>query len=359
MSQKLSNKLETEQSFATSSARESWSAEADADKLMDDLFSDIERILDGGSKLPTEPAQPEYVSLQPVVIPSISMPKVLREYGQLIPQPKVKEIQKQDRKVDGNESQNKVKKIIISEHLDIIIFAIACILTLGVLWLLASQGRIKLPFFSTFLQEATLQENQLSESDAQFIAYMQRSLEVIERKTQTSKSEPKESTAKSSTSLPPLPNASKSVSPNSQLPAVVERIYIPIYPPNQPSADVVKPPTVPTVPAVPLAPVASLSPSPSPSPSPQASPSPETENKTDVSTAILTTPAVNHVLVGLVESEGGTRSAALFNIDGVTYRIELGEGIGSSDWTLVSVAHQKAIIRRNGEVRSIYVGQKL
>jgi hypothetical protein len=55
--------------------------------------------------------------------------------------------------------------------------------------------------------------------------------------------------------------------------------------------------------------------------------------------------------------ELGDRSAALFEVNGTAQRIELGEAIGASGWTLVSVSNQEALIRRNGEVRSVYVGQ--
>jgi Tfp pilus assembly protein PilP len=60
--------------------------------------------------------------------------------------------------------------------------------------------------------------------------------------------------------------------------------------------------------------------------------------------------------VGLLEL--GEQSAALFDITGITQRINVGQAIGASGWTLVSVANQEAVIRRNGEVRSVYVGQK-
>jgi Tfp pilus assembly protein PilP len=66
--------------------------------------------------------------------------------------------------------------------------------------------------------------------------------------------------------------------------------------------------------------------------------------------------AAKYTLVGLLEL--GDRSAALFEVDGVTQRFSIGEAVGSSGWTLVSVANQEAVIRRNGEVRSVYVGQK-
>jgi Tfp pilus assembly protein PilP len=64
---------------------------------------------------------------------------------------------------------------------------------------------------------------------------------------------------------------------------------------------------------------------------------------------------VNHVLVGVLEL--GDRSAALFDINGVSQRVYIGERIGNAGWTLVSVSSQEVVIRRNGEVRSIYIGQ--
>ena len=67
------------------------------------------------------------------------------------------------------------------------------------------------------------------------------------------------------------------------------------------------------------------------------------------------TSANKHTLVGVLEQ--GDRSAALFNAGGVTRYIFVGEAIGDSGWTLVSIANQEAVIRRNGEVRSVYAGQ--
>ena len=57
--------------------------------------------------------------------------------------------------------------------------------------------------------------------------------------------------------------------------------------------------------------------------------------------------------------EFGERSAALFDIDGVPRRVYVGETIGSSGWTLGEVSKDGVTIRRNGEVRSIGVGQQL
>ncbi len=67
-------------------------------------------------------------------------------------------------------------------------------------------------------------------------------------------------------------------------------------------------------------------------------------------------PGAVHTLVGILEL--GERSAALFEINGVARRVNVGEAIGTSGWSLVEVANQEAVIRRNGEVRSVGVGQK-
>ncbi|TVP65264.1 MAG: hypothetical protein EA343_03935 [Nodularia sp. (in: Bacteria)] len=72
-----------------------------------------------------------------------------------------------------------------------------------------------------------------------------------------------------------------------------------------------------------------------------------------------TSPTISatHTLAGLLEL--GEKSAALFEFEGVTRRIHMGESIGASGWTLVGVANGEAIVRRNGEVRTIFAGQKL
>jgi hypothetical protein len=68
-------------------------------------------------------------------------------------------------------------------------------------------------------------------------------------------------------------------------------------------------------------------------------------------------PKISAELEGLLEL--GDKSAALFKVDGISRRISIGEGIGGTGWTLVEVTKGEAVIRRNGEVRSIFVGQKL
>jgi type II secretory pathway component PulC len=71
-------------------------------------------------------------------------------------------------------------------------------------------------------------------------------------------------------------------------------------------------------------------------------------------------PVVNlpqRTLTGVIEM--GDRSAVLFELNGVTQRVYVGESIGSTGWNLVEVAKDAAIFRRNGEVRNVGIGQKL
>ncbi len=182
---------------------------------------------------------------------------------------------------------------------------------------------------------ATLTADPQVAADLQFINYVQRSLEVIN------------STAVKSNGLPVAtnPNADlSSVAVNGNLaqpstaPTVLERIYIPVY----------QPPQAFYMPPAAQLPAATTNPAQQPSstagiPAPSASPSPSfTETVT---------------LVGILEL--GSKSAVLFEVNGAPQRIYPGESIGNSGWTLVKITGQEAVIRRNGEVRSVYVGQKL
>jgi hypothetical protein len=176
-----------------------------------------------------------------------------------------------------------------------------------------------------------------------------------------------------------LPATSRLTPPN-----VVERIYIPVYQSPAPQYQ------IPTVTAVPIPPTlpsslvvnhlpintiqpatkpivkitqvnlkpAAVNPQPLkvvPPKLPIVSPAPvkEPENKPQQ----VSTPIYSAQLEGLLEL--GNKSVALFKVDGISRRINLGENIGATGWTLVEVSNGEAIIRRNGEVRSIYTGQKL
>jgi Tfp pilus assembly protein PilP len=158
-----------------------------------------------------------------------------------------------------------------------------------------------------------------------FLSYVGRSLDRIDRVTEANRqalAQQKEE--------PQAPKPSQTV---------VERIYIPMY---QPPQVVTVPPSVAALPS-PVAPAPRSAPAPNPAP-------------TAVATAPNIAPTSSYKLIGILEL--GDRSAALFEVNSIPQRIQVGAAIGDSGWTLVSISNQEAIVRRNGEVRSIYVGQQ-
>ncbi|MCP2728592.1 pentapeptide repeat-containing protein [Limnofasciculus baicalensis] len=68
-------------------------------------------------------------------------------------------------------------------------------------------------------------------------------------------------------------------------------------------------------------------------------------------------PNLQIVLIGMIQL--GDNSAALFEIDGNTKRVNVGELIGTSEWTLVSVKDGKIEVSGYGEVLSVYTGQTI
>lgn len=177
-----------------------------------------------------------------------------------------------------------------------------------------------------------------SQSDVEFLEYLDRSLEVIAKKAERNAAEASSEAGElsdvsvlpvSPPLLPPLtpaPSAGGLMAPGGGPVNVIERVYIPYQTAQQPAV----------------------------SPVPQTAQVPQSTVSNGQAQPL--TPAVVHVLVGLLEL--GERSAALFEIDGVSQRVYIGEPIGSSGWSLVSVSSDEARIRRNGEVRSIYIGQR-
>lgn len=416
-----------------------WSAESDADKLMDELFSDIDRILDGGSKLPTEPVKPEYISLQPIVIPPITTPpsvespqepaeeEVIPEPTPTLAQESVEPIQTS---IVHKPSPPLPKRSGWSFEKFLVAVGLASVIATIVL-LLANQKKITWPWTPQNAPSSSPKMGQLSGSDAEFVNYMRRSLDVLDNKSKA-KQNTKMASA-SGTTNPPSP-PSGPVSGNR--PQVTNQpqsvpgggvnfpggpVFFPVYPPQGASASSglpqalrppmpafpqtvpapapalpqaakptasapaqsiqIKPqvpalpqsskpsasapaqpiqikPQVPALPqsAKPSASTAAQPAKPSAPPIPQtvaAAPSAPSETSQSPQSSA---PAVQHTLMGVMEL--GDRSAALFEVNGVTKRFNVGESIGASGWTLVSVTNSEAMVRRNGEVRSIYPGQK-
>lgn len=155
-----------------------------------------------------------------------------------------------------------------------------------------------------------------SPADMAFAEYLQTSLQLLSQQATTP------------TPSPPAIASNSSSSPTASAPTV-ERIYVPVY--QAPPAPTVTLPNLPTVtaptPATPLAP-----PPPAPTPTPP-----------------------QHTLVGILEL--GDRSVALFQSNGQTLRLSVGDTIGNDGWQLVQIQNQRAVLRRQGEVRSLTVGQ--
>ena len=376
---------------ARSTAIEPQSLEKAADALMDDLFSEIDVLLEGSGQLPTKPAKAEYVTLQSVVVPTITLPTS---------EPENKEIQlaSPDRakkrrshlslkKKKGQKSKT-AEKIAPSwqhgQHVDKILLFVACLSVLGVgAWLL-TRGRIN---FNPPVTEPTLPAPQtesnapsIPSEDRPFIEYMLRSLTAIAN-------QPENPSLQQTAALPtpPSPANGESASSANTSPQVIERVYIPVYPPspvssptNNLSEAVVPSPTAeePQPNNVSESPTPATSPAdtsetvlPDPPPErlgayrPDELPNFEEEESNipegNIPVESFEAPPLpeqyNIKLAGVLEA--GDNSGALFRINDSTERIAIGETIGESGWTLIRVEGQTAVIERNGETRSIYVGQ--
>ncbi len=402
MSQDVSTNQRAREPLTAPTSIQPWSAESDADKLMDELFSDIDRILEGGGKLPTEPVKPEYVSLKSIVIPQIAMPPAVMPPQELVQQPTtestvVTPVEPLEKSVPHTASSPASRSGWSFEKLLLLLLAagIAVSLVVTAILLLTSQQKLTWPWSLNLGDSSSAQNNPLSESDAQFVNYMLRSLDVIDHKTQTKQKTTTASAATRTTNLSSIPAPSnRTLAPN-QPQTVLERVYIPVPMPQTPSAAPVAPqaarPSVPVIPQVARPSVPAMPPAarasvpvipqvarppvpatpqaarPSVPASPQAARSsapvppqavaPPAAPPAAPTSAVPTSPAPvsKHTLVGLLTGE---RPVGLFEVDGVTQRVNLGEAIGASGWALVAVTDKEAIIRRNGEVRSIYPGQK-
>jgi hypothetical protein len=422
---------------------EPWSIDTYADGLMDELFADIDHILDGRGGLPIPTIEPEFVRLQ-----SIKMPPT-------VPTTEVKsntattEAKKQQLRVaKPNSTAPKTVKVHKKPKRwlgKVLGWGAATVGLVASVVFVQSSGLLNRLTSSSFQQsllpsKPQVQPQLAAQTDVQadLVKYMLGALSVIDREsvksnyqsartaytaalTPNQSASPKSLVMASNQSigqLPP-PMAANNMQPTqSRAATVVERIYIPVYqaplpmryaPPSVPGRGVLpqvpsqppsvaglpKPPSVRTAfnnvsknvdkvtkplnifaavrpalkpltiqsqpitlsqPKPPTIRVATFRATPPKLPTATApEPKPVVVSAPEAIVAVAPTNPISHTLEGLLEL--GEKSAALFKINGVTRRIEIGEGIGTSGWMLVEVANGEAVIRRNGEVRSIYAGQ--
>ncbi len=330
---------------------EHWSADAYADRLMNELFEDVEHTLDGTLNLPDEPLQPEPPAT-PLNSPLFNFPSTLmfrREESNLETAPGESPIASAgDRAIAERQ-----KAAQTSNRLLLLAGCTSLVLAAGV-WFALNQesvrswgrsltGQSAVTTTATAPAPPAVAPLTKAEADAQFTQYMQRSLKLIESESASSPSQ-KPVTPPGPVPTLQIPAASAPLDAAAtrdltqalnRVAALLERTA------NAPNR--LLPPTIPY-------------PANAPAPAPSAPAPSAPVAAAPVVPAQPAVPAVPHTLVGLLQL--GERSAALFEVNGVTRRVYIGESIGSSGWALVEVGGQEAVVRRNGEVRSIYIGQQ-
>lgn len=216
-----------------------------------------------------------------------------------------------------------------SSYVGKMLLAIASSYCLFILWwLFGHQGNRILTILTGGKQVV------LSQSDVEFIDYLERSLDKIDQQLEAKRESEQNDVVYVPvyTPAPAIPQASSTASAN--------------LPSNSlPSNSL---PTSEPKPALPTLKI------PAPPPLPAATPiNGSAEQITKISSQ---KPKVKHTLIGILEL-GIDNSAALVKIKGKTRRIWLGEEINSDGWILESVGNQRAKISYQGQVRSIAVGE--
>ncbi|MBC6476510.1 MAG: hypothetical protein GDA56_00580 [Hormoscilla sp. GM7CHS1pb] len=379
---------------------EPWSMEAEADRLIEDLFEEVDRVLDGGTALPKEPVQPEYLYLQPMDMQSIGLPLAPHSPQESLA---VREVEppvvqrtpaEESALTEEIKSSGEIERVTSTSTIDrpiaptdlsstslsrtakpvgdrsvrkLVLLLVSTCLGVPLLIWLNRQGVIEGPGWQSLFvsgrdvvspSREEIQARIEAEANARFAQYMQQTLASIDQNPRQ---------GEQVATVPDRPTEINFISPESgtnrqlsgpnRLPTVLERVYIPVYQPPRPAS---QPGSLPLPPPPSSSDIAALPPPPPlsnitlpPLPGPPAiapkpislpDPPPVTSNATET-------------LVGILKL--GDRSAALFDIDGVTHRFRVGDNIGESSWKLVEISQQEAIVERNGQLRSIYVGQKL
>lgn len=430
---------------------EPWSMDSYADGLMDEIFSDLDEILEAKGKLPSSSGKPEYVTLKTIKVPHIVMPEAVLP-SDLVHQPQPAPAQSQSTQLSTfvadttvvkpprpQKAKQKKKSAPKFSKLLLILGAIASVSAIALL-LWAFMGKLNRQNTPSTTPSATEQQvSTQAQTEAELGNYIAQSLDSIEQKVakrelaaKIAKNNPANNPPPVATTNNPAPAANNRPAPTT----VLERIYIPVYQPALPmryappsimgataplpcpanlkaaktplrqapkpkSAPAAKKPApaaktpsgrqvpklptlqtaakpltvrpnprLPSAPAKPparVAPQNTAKPAPRqqapaprqqvPAPAPAKPPAPAPIQRY-VPAPPPPAPVTNHRLDGVLDLGDPSRNAALFNIDGVTRQVRVGENIGSSGWSLVEVVNNEAIIRRNGEVRSIYPGQK-
>ncbi|MGB7713167.1 MAG: hypothetical protein WBL95_27130, partial [Microcoleus sp.] len=152
---------------------EAVAVESYADRLMDELFEGVDRSFEKSGGLPTEPVQPETITLKSISVPPIVLSQLAQPQ-----QPAEKDIKAIARQVALETTQKQQSK----QSFDKILLGAAfgsLMLVLG-LWLASRSGLVRLPTATP--AASTPAEAGKTAPDTQFVEYVQRSLEAIEQK---------------------------------------------------------------------------------------------------------------------------------------------------------------------------------
>ncbi len=298
-----------------------------ADRLMDDLFTEMEESLERGSTLSNETVQPE----PPIASTNQLQQMVLAAFQQ----------RRQAEVAQLDDARSGVSDLVAAAAVSpapppkppspapfsfdrfLLVMGGVAITATGILWVVTRS-------FNPTTPVAQAPAPQTSSPENAFGDYVKQSLQAIAAKS-------------------PFPSSSgPNPTPNGTIPAVT-----------------VSPgPSSPATSPSPQRPAIGLSRMVPPAPLPQVPTGPQTAPAAPgfMASGTPLPPAGGMANAGVVRSlvgvmQLGDRSAALIETNGIAQRIRVGESIGSSGWTLVDVSKDQAVIRRNGEVRSIFIGQ--
>jgi hypothetical protein len=353
--------LETEENYL-------FSAEKEAEKIVDEIFSELDDILDPREEYLNyqEDIKPKEPVLEEDNSPLALEAELLSEIT-----PKKEEIIEQKYFDSTAFAQQEVlpENEGFSKNFDKLLFAGSLSFLIGVMAWLISIEKLKFPLIANQTETTVARENITSSPDQEFANYLLQSLKIIDQETPiiASNSEPINNQKVPEKTPPNNINNSHS-SPTK----IIERIYIPFVQSNPtPSQPIFTPPppvkqtpslpppvkqTPPPVkqtPSLPL-PVKQTPPPPVKQTPP---PPPVTENKIETPvTEVANAVRDRHTVVGLLEL--GDRNAALIEVNGVTRRVQVEETIGSSGWVLESVDNDLIIIKNKDQQRSLSVGQQ-
>jgi hypothetical protein len=340
-----------------------------ADHLMDEIFGDVERVLDNSLVPPSEPLpvepDPAQINFDLAAMLATRFPQAdVAETAPITPPAPARELR--PRRAAG---------MSVIERLMIFTGCASALAAIGI-WLI-SQGILGRAITALQQQTATPAPvatlPQASPADAQFSDYVQRSLETIDR---TAAANPAATLATVPVPATPGPPGAKANLPGIAVPGGAAKL--PTLPSviNLPAAKVSVINQQSAQPAQPvdnvtrnefnqlLTRVANVLERISPGSSGRLPAGIASNPRTAPDRATAAKPAAPVAPVGPQRTlttalEMGQQSAVLLEMNGVTQRVYLGESVGSSGWSLIDVSKGAATFRRNGEVKTMSAGEKL